>query len=836
MKDPQETTLAHRPQPASPIPSAGRDSFSSAGPGPDLDDGGLDLTRVPAILWRYKWLLALCTFLGLGAGYFAATSMAPRYSALAVIQVGEPMAQQQGVTAIQTGPRFSPISWANLMRTNAVMERVVDELRLFIWPMPPAPRDLFLASEVIGPIRPGSYTLFVDGAGERVGIRLGQEGDVVESHELRSILRGLGPAAQGEGEEPDSTPSPEPGGTESSDLPVQEGPVLGASVGIQLRLSPEALVPGASIGFGLQGRRDAAMDLARGIQVQPSQSAFMTVMMQGRNAAWTARIVNAVTESFLQEAVEISRAQSDELSRTLEEQLTSARIGLNQAEAALEAFEEANVLAPSAGAGGGATPSGSEFMELQLQLEQLDRDRSTVLRILAEAEASGTLPISALEAVPSARESSELMQVLEEIAEKRAEARSLVLSRYTEDHPTVRGLREEIRELEQGIAPSLAREILAAVDLERESLGARVDARADELRQIPSRTLTQARLRRQVAQAEALYEDVNRRFSAARLAAISTTPDIQVVDWAEAPARPDGDRRATVALATLFLFMGAGGVGAILLDRRDRKLRSPSEVETRLGLTILGALPHLSVRRGRVKGEDHEQAVEAFRTIRLGLLYAYGSAGPTVITVSSPAPGDGKSFTCSNLALSFAELGRRTIVVDGDTRKGVQHTLLGVDRKPGLTDCLSGGVSFAAAVRPTDHPSLSVMPLGSLARSAPELLVSERMQELLAYLKESYEVILIDSPPLGAASDPLILGSLTGSMLIVLRNGVTDTQHAGAMLQNLRRYPVRILGAVLNDVPSGGEYRYYGYSPGYGIDEADVELGDRRELLGAGRA
>jgi len=810
----------HDPHAGPPAPEPGGPPPYGYGYGPppfgeDPDEGsGLDMWKIPQILWRYKWLMAAAVLLGLGAGYVVARTQVPRFSTQALIQVGEPQRQQSGVTAIETGVRFSPLSWANLMRSNRVLERVVDELNLFIWAQAPATPSTFLDAEVIGTIRRGDYVVQVDPEGRTVQL-MDEAERILETHEVRD-LRSSRADRGGLDESPDA--------------------FLGHTVGVSLNLANESLDPGSEIRFTLQSRRDAATSLGNGLMVQPSMSAFMVVGMQGRDPWWISQIVNSVVESFLLEATELARAQSDELSETLQEQVATARAALMAAEAELEAFESSMVGSVELSAQmGGSDPAGaSGLVDLRLELEQLSRDRDNILRIVQEADGEGGLRVQALEAIPSVRESSELMGILDEITERRAEIRSLLI-RYTEDHPSVREVRAELQELEGRSAPGLAGDLVSELELRLSGLESRADARADELRALPTQALTRARLRRQVAQAEAVYEDVNRRYAAARLASISTTPDLQIVDRAEPPSRADGDRRLMMALVTLFGFVGAGGFGAILLDLRDKRVRSPSDVETLLGLPILGTLPHLATRGGRVRDQDQSQAVEAFRSIRLGLTYAYGAAGPVVLTISSPAPGDGKSFTTSNLGLSFAELGRRTIVVDGDVRKGTQHKHLGVDRAPGLTDYLTGDVELDDILQKSRHPLLSVISHGSLLQNAPEVMVSSRMQDLLAQLKEDYDVILVDSPPLGAASDPLILGTLTGSMVLVIRNGATNTDQAAAMLQNLRRYPIRVVGAVLNDVPSSGEYRYYSYSKGYGIEKRASKAGSGRRLVGAGQ-
>src|SRR5256712_750478 len=185
----------------------------------------------------------------------------------------------------------------------------------------------------------------------------------------------------------------------------------------------------------------------------------------------------------------------------------------------------------------------------------------------------------------------------------------------------------------------------------------------------------------------------------------------------------------------------------------------------------------------------------------------------------SPGPGEGKSFVSGNLARAFADAGQRTLLIDGDSRRGVLHRLLRAVRKPGLTDYLAGVVPVEAVVQRTDHPALWFIGSGSRKQDAPELLGAPAMAQLLASARATYQVILIDSSPLGAGVDPFLLGTLTGSLLLVLRSGATDRDLAHAKLDVLARLPIRVLGAVLNDVEPRGAYRYYSYLSGYAAED-----------------
>src|SRR5437899_3214148 len=194
------------------------------------------------------------------------------------------------------------------------------------------------------------------------------------------------------------------------------------------------------------------------------------------------------------------------------------------------------------------------------------------------------------------------------------------------------------------------------------------------------------------------------------------------------------------------------------------------------------------------------------------------ASGPIVVTVTSPGSGDGKSFVSSNLALAFSYAKQRTLLVDADLRRGALHRVLNLRRQPGLTDFLAGDVARAPVLQTTSHPGLDFIASGTRRRDAPELLGSAAMADLVTSLRSTYDVIMLDTAPLGARVDALALAKLAGNLLMVLRLGRTDRELAEAKVEILRRLPLRVLGEVLNDVRDESEYRAYAYyMDGYGL-------------------
>ena len=195
-----------------------------------------------------------------------------------------------------------------------------------------------------------------------------------------------------------------------------------------------------------------------------------------------------------------------------------------------------------------------------------------------------------------------------------------------------------------------------------------------------------------------------------------------------------------------------------------------------------------------------------------------------MIAITSPSQGEGKSLITSNLALAFADRSRSTILIDADVRRGRLHRVFGYNKTPGLSEYLRGDVEPSLAVKRTDTPGLFFIPRGRYTDEVPELLDGEGLPALLAQLKQSFQVIMIDTPPLAAGVDAVMIGAHADAVIAVLRKGRTDMELARAKIDSYARMlGIPIVGAILNDVDSSGPYKYYGYSYSYEVSSDDDE-------------
>lgn len=768
---------------------------------PDQEEPALNPRRLLAAVLRYKWIVLCLTALGGAGGFLATKIQGPVYEAQATIWM-ELGASRDG--PITNGPPILPFNWVDLLRSFTVLDSVVKEQHLFVSAKRALDAGAFRSFNVKERFQPGSFVLKV-------------------AHNGRTWTL-----------EPDGN---NPG--------VSIHGNVGDSVGLPLGFSwvpPQRyMVPDAQIAFTVVQPRQAALAINQALNVRaPVKDAnFISMTYDGSDPFRTAATLNSLTQQFVSVAADLKTVRLREQTRVLDLQLASAKQELERAEAALETFKVNTITEPTdqapvaAGLTQTQTTVMTNFFAMRTQQDDYARDRRAIEAVLAQPPDSGITAVN-LEAIPSVTSNIDIKNAIIKLSSDLATLNAL-RARFTDENPQVIRLVQDIHTEQRQDIPRMLRLILNDLRQRQAALDDRVNAASRDLRQIPQRSIEEARLNREVAIASQLYTTLQQRYSEARLAEASEIPDVRILDAAVVPDRP----LKNIAILLILGGFGGGiglGIGlALLLDKLDRRIRYPEQVTRGMGLTILGALPRVKSHSAGMRGDDAQQVLEALRSIRLNVVNAYGSAGPLITTITSPGSGDGKSFLASNLALAFADAGHRTLLIDGDIRRGTLHRVLNVNRKPGLLDFLSGQATKEQVIQSTRMASVDFIGCGTRKIGGPELLASPAMSQLLIELRGQYGVIIMDSAPLGAGVDPLVLGSLTGSLMLVLRTGVTDRELAQAKLSDLDRLPIRILGAVLNDVKAEGAYKYYSYLPGYSSDD-ETEVGAGARTLTAGKS
>jgi tyrosine-protein kinase Etk/Wzc len=394
---------------------------------------------------------------------------------------------------------------------------------------------------------------------------------------------------------------------------------------------------------------------------------------------------------------------------------------------------------------------------------------------------------------------------------------------------------------------------LQAMESRLGSLDNTVAGLRQQTEQYPRLEAEQARLSATVGTMQRTFDNLQSEYQLARISESVDGGRVQSIDEATLPtfAVSPNRKRAIIYSAMMGLLLGV--VLAVGLDRLDDSVKSPDELHNQMELPMLGLIPAIRAdRRGRTAAgaslgrlithaDPRSPVAEAYRSLRTNLAFARAQQAPQAIVVASPGPSDGKSTTAANLAITFAQQGQRTLLIDADLRRAVLDKAFRAERSPGLTELIIGDATLEQVMHQTEVPNLSLISSGRFPPNPAELLGSSRMQEVLHRAKAEFDVVLLDSPPLLAVTDAAVLSTMVDGVILVIRTERTKREAVRRALGHIRSVRGRLLGAVLNDVDlrSGAYYGsyghyYYSYYGSEGEREARGPVGRLRQLVGRG--
>jgi tyrosine-protein kinase Etk/Wzc len=363
-----------------------------------------------------------------------------------------------------------------------------------------------------------------------------------------------------------------------------------------------------------------------------------------------------------------------------------------------------------------------------------------------------------------------------------------------------------------------------------------------ELEKLPDKTLQLARLERSRKLNENIYLMMKEKYEEARITRAGLVGKIGIVDEAIPPDFPISPKKRRNLIWGFVLGVGLGVGITFFREYMDNSVRTIEDVD-RIKLPLLGSIPKIEPEEANGKwlpefvshfhskngnnweAEDITNRLithlrpkspisEAYRGLRTQIQYSKTEEPARTILVSSPGPGEGKSTSVTNLAIALAQMGSKTALVDADLRRPVLHGLFGLKRETGLTNYMVGNATLSDIIKPTQVDNLYLITTGILPPNPSEMLGSARMQELVQKLKQEFDHVLLDSPPIIAVTDALVLAPWVDGIILVLRSGKTDRDAALRAFELVQNVNGRMLGTLLNDISSSsmyGSYYYYYY-------------------------
>ena len=404
-----------------------------------------------------------------------------------------------------------------------------------------------------------------------------------------------------------------------------------------------------------------------------------------------------------------------------------------------------------------------------------------------------------------------------------------ISSRYSPENAKAKETLAEIRKLHSVIETS-ARRKLQSLDLQLNSVNQEIAKAEGRLRQLPTQQYQLSELDRQNKVLEKQYLDLLAKTEDARISEAVSSEDIEILDSAIVPEQPTNrDKLKKGIFGGVFgLMLGFGMV--LLIEFLDKTIKSVDDVKRCLKLPVLGTIPQIDFNNTydfqdseKIKQIDQQLVThdysptpvgEAYRSLRTNLLFSKENARVQTLVVTSNEPGDGKSFTAANLAITLAQLKSKTVLIDSDLRRGVLHNTFGLPKEPGFSNYLTSSLPLNTVLRETHVPNLMLISCGSLIPNPSELLGSHQMQRFLDEIRRKFEIVIFDTPPLNAATDAVVVGTQVDGTVIVIRAGKTHRDLAKQKMELYNNVPAKLLGTVLNatteDMAHPG-YSYYHY-------------------------
>ena len=399
------------------------------------------------------------------------------------------------------------------------------------------------------------------------------------------------------------------------------------------------------------------------------------------------------------------------------------------------------------------------------------------------------------------KQNIELERLMIELKQKQAE----LSAKYTNDHPLMAEINAQLKELTG----------------KKEQLN-------QALKQLPETQRLYLQLYRDVKVNAEQYTALLNNYQQLKIANAGEIGNVRIVDTAVKPFEKVKPKTLIVLILSLFVGGFLGTLLALLRNMMRSGIKDSAQIENELDLPVYATVPRSPVQESRinilkkkknipilaVKNSD-DIAIESLRSMRTAIHFALSSARNNLITISGPAPEVGKSFISTNLATILAQSDKRVLIIDADLRRGYLHKYFNLDTQPGLTELLNGQQSLETVIRHTEVPGLSVISRGKSPANPSELLSSAQFKTLLEQLSEKFDHVIIDTPPVLAVTDGIIISQYTGVNLVIARYAKTQMKELELTLNRFEQAGVKVNGFILNDIQRSSAGYGYGYGYGY---------------------
>ncbi|MDX1382026.1 MAG: polysaccharide biosynthesis tyrosine autokinase [Thermoanaerobaculia bacterium] len=580
---------------------------------------------------------------------------------------------------------------------------------------------------------------------------------------------------------------------------------------------------------------------------QVGNTMLVTVSFTSPDPEEAAEVANIAAEQFIENHLSKKVEASGRATSFLQQQLDDLQNKVHESEAAVLRYAREKSIV---NLGDRETMARSRLTDIGDEVSAAESRLFDLRTQLDVIEAGGT------EGLPEDLRSGNLEGIEQRLRQIELELAGLSV-RFGPEWPAVKKLEQERVELEdqhQAELATIATNLRKRFEMQQavhQKLVAELGAQRSTVDRLSENLIEYEILQRESDLNKQLYDGLLQRLKEGGIAESLKTDNIEFVYRAAVPASPISPNRERTILQGLILglFLGLGAVA--LLELLDNTVKTVEDVTQRMGLPALGMIPaHRGERRAgrrwfrrRLRAREEPSLAfepgasgmsaqqEAYRSLRTAILLSHSGTPPQVILVTSALPQDGKSTTAINMAVSLAQTGARTVIIDMDLRNSSVARGLGMEAEQGMSTYLSGNSDLASQIRETPYPNLFIVPAGPHPPNPAELIGSSRMETGMQLLREYFTYVIVDSPPCLGLSDPLLLSTSTDGVILLARSGRTPRRAVLRAVDTLEKVGATFLGVLVNGVRAesrvygytyGGYGRYYGrYYGNYHRSEAD---------------
>ncbi|MGA2466439.1 MAG: polysaccharide biosynthesis tyrosine autokinase [Thermodesulfobacteriota bacterium] len=573
------------------------------------------------------------------------------------------------------------------------------------------------------------------------------------------------------------------------------------------------------------------------LKIEPIRnSRLVNINFESTDPNLAAQAANTLAQAYIDWNLGLRLKTQQNVSNFLDEQVKEARRKLDASEQALQQYREKYGVA-ALSARGGKGPEGEQDIS-RLKLMQVNAQFVDATKNRIEAEIQYKNALEALKVPRKAESLPDVISNLAILAIKDQEVRLLrdraeKSEKFGPKHPVTVSLNQEIENLEKkkleeirNIVDAMRTKYEVALNQERFLQKALMQSQ-DETISRDKIAIQYQVLQQETESNRVLYDMLLKRLKETNVSEENRTINIHVVDQAEVPKGPFKPKVVmNISLAVVVgLFLGIGL--AFFMEYIDNTVKTPDDLKRYFNLPYLGPVPHFKIENPDLPKSDlivlndpKSSASESYRGIRTGILFSTSSGPPRSLLITSADAKEGKTITCSNLAIAMAQAGQRILMLDCDMHRPRFHKIFNLGNERGLSNILVGEKDWREVKTPTPIPNLEVIPSGPIPPNPADLIGSDRMRDLIKEAIQEYDCVLFDSAPVGAVTDPVILSRFVEGVVLVVKVGQTVRDRVANSLRLLKDVQAHVLGAVLNDINIGKDGYYYYYYHYYYYGEA----------------